>query len=104
MVLASKKLGLLLSSAPDKPGFRHGLALAETALRNGVQVYMYCIDEAVLGLENPTLQSLQRQGVNLFACAYGAQKRNIAINELATFAGLSVLSDLVSATDRFVCF
>ena len=34
------------------------------------------------------LREIKESGVNLFACAYGAQKRNLTGGNLATFAGL----------------
>jgi len=58
MSLRGKKLGVLLSTSPDRPGFHHGLGLAEAALAEGVEVYLYCIDEAVRGLNEPRLQLL----------------------------------------------
>src|SRR5205814_1342648 len=91
--LGGKKLGVLLSSAPDEPKFRHGLKLAEAAMKRGVLVYLYCIDEAIRGVEDPALQILKNQGLNLFACAYAATERNLPISELAAYSGLTVLSD-----------
>jgi sulfur relay (sulfurtransferase) complex TusBCD TusD component (DsrE family) len=104
MPLRGKKLGLLLSTRPENPGFRHGLRLAEAAMNQGVKVYIYCIDDAVTGLADEQLQALAARGVNLFACAYGAQRRNIPLSGLAIFAGLTVVSDIVASTDRFVSF
>src|SRR5262249_29184550 len=104
MSLAGKKLGLLLSTRPEQPGFRHGVRLAEAALARGLQVYLYCIDEAVLGLTDPQLQSLQARGLHLFACAYGAQRRDVPVSGAAVFAGLTMVSDLIAATDRFLSF
>jgi len=102
--LHGKKLGLLISTSSEQPGFHHAVRLAETALARGVQVYLYCIDEAVSGLADPQLQALKRRGANLFACAYGVQNRNLPMNDLATFAGLTIVSDLISGTDRFLSF
>lgn len=99
-----RKLGILISAPPGESGFRHGLRLAAAALRAGVDVYLYCIDEAVRGLANEELQGLRRDGLKLYACAYGAQRRNLPVNDLATFAGLTVVNDLMSGTDRFVSF
>lgn len=104
MALREKKLGLLLSTQPDSRNFRHGVNLAEAALTAGVKVYLYCIDDAVLGLTDPQLQSLKARGLNLYACAYGAQKRNIPASDLAVFSGLTVVSDLIAGTDRFLSF
>jgi sulfur relay (sulfurtransferase) complex TusBCD TusD component (DsrE family) len=104
MPLRGQKLGLLLSVRPEHANFRHGLRLAQAALEKGLQVYLYCIDDAVEGLANPELQGLKERGLVLYACAYGARKRQIPVSDLAAFAGLGVVSDLIAATDRFVSF
>lgn len=104
MELRGKKLGVLISCKPDQPGFRHGVRLAEAAIKRGLHVYLYCIDEAVQGVANAQLQSLKSAGLNLYACAYGAHKRNIALSADATFAGLTVVNDIIAGTDRFVSF
>lgn len=104
MELRGKKLGVLIACKPDQPGFQHGVRLAEAAMKRGANVYLYCIDEAVQGVAEPALQSLKDAGLNLYACAYGAHKRNIALTAHATFAGLTVVNDIIAGTDRFVCF
>lgn len=104
MSLRGKKLGLLLSTRPEQPSFHHGLRLAEAALESGLSVYLYCIDEAVHGINEPRLQALKARGLKLFACAYGANRRNIPMTEAAAFAGLTVVSDIVASTDRFLSF
>ena len=102
--LRGKKLGILISCRPEEPGFRHGLRLAESAMRAGVNVYLYCIDEAVYGVTDAELQTLKNKGLNLYACAYGAQRRNLPMSTDATFAGLTVVNDIIASTDRFVSF
>ena len=102
--LHGKKLGILVSAAPSEPGFRHGLRLAETAVERGVEVYLYCVDEAVRGAEAAELQALAKHGLKLYVCAYGGQKRNVPRNAETHYAGLALLSDLVAAVDRFVSF
>ena len=104
MLLRGKKLGLLISSRPDSPKFRYGLSLAEAALAEGVDVYLYCIDDAVNGVGEAKLQTLKERGLKLYACAYGAHRRNFPLSDQATFAGLTVVSDLIAGTDRFVSF
>lgn len=104
MELRGKKLGVLISCRPEEPGFHHGLHLAEAALKRGINVYLYCIDEAVKGVADAELQKLKASGLNLFACAYGAHKRNLALTDHATFAGLTVVNDIIASTDRFVSF
>jgi sulfur relay (sulfurtransferase) complex TusBCD TusD component (DsrE family) len=104
MSLRGKKLGILLSTAPGQSAFQHGLGLAEAALEGGLEVYLYCVDEAVRGLADPRLQGLAARGLKLHACAYGAQRRKLSMNEEAAFSGLGSLSDLMAATDRFLSF
>lgn len=99
-----RKLGVLLSTSPAEAPFRHGVRLAEAALAEGVDVYLYCIDEAVRGVADPELQALKGRGLKLYACAYGAQRRNIPVNDQAMFAGLTIVNDLIAGTDRFVSF
>jgi predicted peroxiredoxin len=104
MSLRGKKIGLLISSRPDSPKFQYGLQLAAAALEEGVDVYLYCIDEAVKGIAEKKLQVLKERGLKLYACAYGANRRNFPLSDDATFAGLTVVSDLIAGTDRFVSF
>jgi sulfur relay (sulfurtransferase) complex TusBCD TusD component (DsrE family) len=80
------------------------LKLAETALARGVDVYLYCIDDAVPGVDSEPLQALKERGLKLYACAYGAHRRNLPLSDKATFAGLTVVNDLIASTDRFVSF
>jgi hypothetical protein len=103
MDLQGKTLGILLAAAAARPNFVHALNLADRALAQGMKVYLYCIDEAVTGVSDPRLQELTRRGLKLFACAYGARRRNVVLNDQAVFSGLSVVSDLIHDTDRFVC-
>jgi len=104
MLLSGKKLGILLANAPASQSFRHGVRLAEAALAAGAKVYVYCIDDAVAGVDDPFLQTLRGRGLNLYGCAYAARRRNLPITDQAAFAGLSVVSDLIAATDRFLAF
>jgi hypothetical protein len=104
MTLRGKKLGLLLSTRPETDSFQHGVRLAAAALQKGVDVYLYCIDDAVHGVGSPDLQALKASGLKLYACAYGAQRHRVPISDQAVFAGLTVVSDLVAATDRFLSF
>lgn len=103
-VHAMAKLGILISSAPDRPSFRHGVQFAEAALGRGLDVYLYCLDDAVSGVRDAALQGLKARGLKLYACAYGAHQRNLPVDDSAAYAGLTVVSDLIAGTDRFVSF
>ncbi len=102
--LTGKKLGVLLTTAPDHPNFRPAVALMNAALEAGVRVYLYCIDDAVRAVDTPELQAIKARGASLFGCAYGAHRRRLPVNDLAAWSGLTVLADVVGSTDRFVSF
>ena len=99
-----KKLGLMVSVAPDEPGFDQALGQAEEGLAKGEKVYLYCIDDAVPGIGDPRLAKLREDGLNLFGCAYSMRQRKLPLDDSAVFSGLSVLSDIMADTDRFESF
>jgi hypothetical protein len=99
-----KKLGLMVSVAPDEPGFDQALGQAEEGLAKGEKVYLYCIDDAVPGIGDPRLAKLRADGLNLFGCAYSMRQRKLPLDDSAVFSGLSVLSDIMADTNRFESF
>ncbi len=101
---ARKKVGLLLSTPPNHPNRTTVTNLAETAIRAGHDVYLYLIDEGTRNLDDPELQRLRNSGLKLFACAYGAQKQDVAMTDQAVFCGLVVLSDLIKGCNPFLSF
>ena len=104
MDIAGKKFGVMLSAGPSHPNFNHALQLAHRSLQRGADLYLYMVDEAVTGLDTPILAEIEAAGGKVFVCAYSLQKRKLPLAEGRTYVGLSVLSDIMSATDRFVSF
>lgn len=104
MSLSGRKLGLMLSVPPSHPNFSHGVGLAQAAIERGVEVYLYCIDEAVTGVGDDRLQALRARGLRLFACAYAARRRGCTVSDQALFVGLGTLGDVIVGTDRFLSF
>ena len=105
MDLTKKKLGLLLSTGPERPdNLDTALGLSDAALARGAGLYLYLIDDGVRALEDPRVRSLAPRGARLFVCAYGCQKRRIPLAhaDTVTYCGLVVLTDLINGTDRFV--
>jgi sulfur relay (sulfurtransferase) complex TusBCD TusD component (DsrE family) len=105
MDLTAKKLGLLLSTGPERSdNLETALGLAEAALTRGTGVYLYLIDDGVRSLEDARVQTLAPRGAKLFVCAYGCQKRRIPLDhaDRVTYCGLVVLTDLINGTDRFI--
>ena len=102
MALAGRKLGLMVSTAPDHPNLETAIGLSQAALDGGNDVYLYLIDDAVAAVEDSRLQALADRGLKLFVCAYGCQKRRLPLSERATNCGLVVLTDVINGTDRFL--
>ena len=105
MDLSKKKLGLLLSTGPERPAnLDTALGLADAALARGAGVYLYLIDDGVRALDDPRVQALAPRGTKLFVCAYGCQKRRLPLAhaDSVTYCGLVVLTDLINGTDRFI--
>lgn len=100
----TRRLGVLVSVGPEHPGFVHALRLAQAAMEAQVEVYYYCLDDAVKGLGDPALQQLRAHGLRLFGCAFSAQRRRIATGDEALYGGLTMLSDIIARTHRFVSF
>lgn len=97
-----RKLGILLSTPRQHPNLKTAIHLAKTALSENTDVYLYLVDDGVYTLDDDQLVGLAKQGVKLFACAYGAQRRGLPITDKANFCGLVVFSDLVKGCDRFI--
>ena len=102
--MEKKKLGILLSTPPENKNLQTVFSLAKAAVGQGVDTYLYLIDDGVQNLERLVIDALSEEGVKLFLCAYGAQRRSIPTSDKAVFCGLVVLSDLVKGCDRFVTF
>lgn len=104
MDLQCRKTGILLAAAPGTPDFAKGVKAAASSLASGARTYLFCIDDAVSGVGDSELQSLCQRGLILYACAYGANRRKIPIDDAATFAGLGALGDIIAGTDEFLSF
>lgn len=102
--LGGRKLGVMLATGPDHANLRQVIALAAAAMDRGANVFLYCIDEGVRCVADPGIQSLKARGLRLFACAYGAKRRGVPVDDLAAYSGLTVLSDVIAGTDRFLSF
>jgi hypothetical protein len=105
MDLARKKLGLMLSTGPERPvNLDTAVGLSTATLDRGGAVYLYLIDDGVRALDDPRVAALAERGVKLFVCAFGCQKRRIPLRESdrITYCGLVVLTDIINGTDRFL--
>ena len=102
-----RKLGILLSTPPGHPSVDTVTRLSQEALRTGIDVYLYLIDEGVKNLHNDTLLAAAGEGAKYFVCAYGCQQHSVKTDQVdprVTLCGLVVLSNIVAGCDRFLAF
>lgn len=107
MTMAARKLGLLLSTTPSHPSVDTVVQLAQAALRRGVEVYLYLIDEGVKMSVDRRYLGLIDAGVKMSVCAYGCQQHGVStasIDSRVSLSGLVVLSGIIDGCDRFLAF
>ncbi|HET9962513.1 MAG TPA: DsrE family protein [Nitrospiraceae bacterium] len=105
--MAVKKLGILLSTPPTHPSVNTVAGLCQEALSQGMDLYVYFIDEGVKNLRDPRYLDLVNRGLKLFVCAYGCQQHEVsteAVDTRISLCGLVVLSNIVNGCDRFLAF
>jgi sulfur relay (sulfurtransferase) complex TusBCD TusD component (DsrE family) len=105
--MAVRKLGLLLSTPPSHPSVETVVQLAQAALRRGVEVYLYLIDEGVKTAVDQRYLDLIDAGVKMSVCAYGCQQHGVlttTIDSRVSLSGLVVLSGIIDGCDRFLAF
>ncbi len=105
--MANRKLGLLLSTPPSHPSVETVVQLTQAALRKGVDVYLYLIDEGVKTVTDQRYLALIDAGVKMSVCAYGCQQhgvRTVTVDSRVSLSGLVVLSGIIDGCDRFLAF
>lgn len=105
--MSPKKFGFLLSTPPSHPSVETVFRLSSEALTQGIDVYLYFIDEGVQNLRDPRYADLVGRGMKLFVCAYGCQQQGMPTDNLdqrISLCGLVVLSNIVNGCDRFLAF
>jgi sulfur relay (sulfurtransferase) complex TusBCD TusD component (DsrE family) len=105
--MATRKLGLLLSTPPSHPSVETVVQLSQSALRKGIDVYLYLIDEGVKTVMDQRYLGLIDAGVKMSVCAYGCQQHGVLttnVDSRVSLSGLVVLSGIIDGCDRFLAF
>ena len=105
--MVTRKLGLMLSTPPSHPSVETVVQLAQAALRRGVAVYLYLIDEGVKTATDQRYLRLINAGVKMSVCAYGCQQHGVStvtLDSRVSLSGLVVLSGIIDGCDRFIAF
>jgi sulfur relay (sulfurtransferase) complex TusBCD TusD component (DsrE family) len=102
-----RRLGLLLSTPPSHPSVETVALLTYAALRQGVEVYLYLIDEGVKTVVDQRYLGLIDAGAKMSVCAYGCQQYGVptaTVDSRVSLSGLVVLSGIIDGCDRFLAF
>jgi sulfur relay (sulfurtransferase) complex TusBCD TusD component (DsrE family) len=105
--MPARKLGFLLSTAPSEKTIETVVGLAEAAIRQGIDVYLYLIDEGVKSFTDTRFSRLLDGGVKMSVCAYGCQQHGVStqhVDSRISLSGLVVLSGIIDGCDRFLAF
>ena len=105
--MAARKLGLLLSTAPSHVSVETVVQVAQAALRQRAEVYLYLIDEGVKMAADQRYLGLIDAGVKMSVCAYGCRQhgvQTVAVDSRVSLSGLVVLSGIIDGCDRFLAF
>jgi sulfur relay (sulfurtransferase) complex TusBCD TusD component (DsrE family) len=105
--MITRKLGLLLSTPPSHPSVETVVQLTQAALRKGIDVYLYLIDEGVKTVVDQRYLGLIDAGVKMSVCAYGCQQHGVlttTVDSRVSLSGLVVLSGIIDGCDRFLAF
>jgi len=105
--MPARRLGLLLSTPPSHPGVETVVQLTHAALRQGVEVYLYLIDEGVKAVVDQRYLGLIDAGAKMSVCAYGCQQHGVptaTVDSRVSLSGLVVLSGIIDGCDRFLAF
>jgi|SRR3712207_5516059 len=102
-----RKVGILLCLPPSHASATTVLGLAQAALEDSHEVYLYLIDEGVKNLSDPRFLDLAHGGAKVFVCAYGCQQHEVTtdvVDPAVSLCGLVVLSGIIDACDPFLSF
>lgn len=105
--MPARRLGLLLSTPPSHPSVETVVQLTHAALRQGVEVYLYLIDEGVKAVVDQRYLGLIDAGAKMSVCAYGCQQHGVptaTVDSRVSLSGLVVLSGIIDGCDRFLAF
>ena len=101
---SKKRLGILVSCVPTSASWKHVEGLTLAGLERKVTVFLYFVGPATEHLENPLWADLSAKGVRVYAFGRSVRERRLDVADWVVLSGLSMLSDIVTKTDRFLSF
>lgn len=105
--MPTRRLALVVSTAPERGDLARALALAHAARASGIEVGMFIMDEAVAGLPAARARTaaLAALDCEIMACASSAHARGLTEADVGMLLGSQDdHAALVHAADRVVAF
>lgn len=99
-----KTLGMLLSTGPENYNWRIVLRIAESALKQGINVKIFLMDDGIYNLKNERFKNLFKCGVEFSLCGQNARERNIEKIDDIPFGSQFDHSEIVKNCDRYLGF
>ncbi len=93
--------GFLVIAGPEDPVKPAWISEVKSRLMSGSEVHLYLIDRGVLHMMEDGFFEHFREGLRLYACAYGCRRYEVPLNKPAVFSGLTVLSNLITGCRDF---
>jgi hypothetical protein len=93
--------GFLVIAGPEDPIKPVWISEVKSRLASGSEVHLYLIDRGVLHMMEEGFLEHLREGLILYACAYGCRRYEVPLTKPAVFSGLTVLNNLITGCRDF---
>lgn len=96
--------GVVVHAPPHSPSFKQAMRVAQEALEQSCEVFLYLLDDAVGGGGDSSIHELIQKGAKISACGYALEKRSLDCPEEICPAGLTTLSDILLNSDSIAVY
>jgi len=102
----ANKLGILLTTSPEKQDTQTVIKLSEAAIAAGKEVYLFMMCDGVYGSYCKTLTEMVPKGVQISQCHHNAEERHIEEEKFPMIKSASqyIFSGIISDVDRLITF
>ena len=103
--MAGTKLGILLTTSPEREDMHTVINLCEAALAQGKEVQLFMMCDGVYGSNCTALTGLIPKGVQISQCHHNAEERKIE-EEHSPIKSASqyIFSGIIAEVDRLITF
>ena len=98
------KLGILLTTSPEKEDKYTVIKLTQSALNRNIEVNIFLMCDGIYNISDKSFLSLLDKGANVIVCAQNAYEKNIPKKDGILFGSQYDLAVMVNESDRFLSF